>query len=109
MNNALLLRFLKEYRDWARADAPQGLMFFHWRSNEGLCGNLFHWLWQFPDEVPHAGVDYQFRQLLTRDFGFNSYPFGRDTYSQEAMERTHHRNRDRLAWVDKLIEELSHE
>lgn len=81
MNNTALLRFLTEYRDWARADAPQGPL----RSNEGLCGNLFHWLWQFPDEVPHAGVDYQFRQQLTRDFGFNSYPFGRNTYSEESL------------------------
>lgn len=103
-----ILEFLKEWRQWAADDAPHHPVFV---AHTALCGNLALWA-----EAKHGCIseeflltEREFRLLRRERFGDEicTYPFGNATFEIERIEYSHHRNPDRLAWVDKLIEELS--
>lgn len=98
--------FLIAYLWWASNDAPQT----YFKSNTGLCGNLIKHLvavYGFdPDRTQEAGR--LFSSFLKRDFGEGRwYPFGADEYFDDQKTRGHHRRPERIAWVIKIIAELS--
>lgn len=105
-----ILQFLQEWLEWAKNDAPKHNTFI---PQCGLCDNLDEWLvWEtYLDEDGRDDVSYEFRAILKKDSSFADwlYPFGKDDYCKELLSRSHHKNLNRLCWVEGKIEELSKE
>lgn len=101
-----LKQCLKDYLEWA--NGGEGTVRF--KRYGGLCFNTLIWGNKFLGYSDER-LDFLnlFDSLIDRDFDeYNrSYPFGgRDQYYFEVKTYTVHTNKDRLAWVKKIIEEL---
>lgn len=101
-----LLEFLEAWYKWATVDgAPQGEPFLR---ECGLCDNLEQYGYpgicseQWNEAV--ARDDLQ-RKFLEGDLNI-AYPFGEDNYDIRHQEDTQHECPERLAWVEKTIQEL---
>lgn len=99
-----LLEFLEAWYEWATVDgAPQGAPFLR---ECGLCDNLenhekicsAHW-------DGFVAMD-DLKRLFGRDGLDPKYPFGQDSYKKRHLEDTQHECPERLAWVEKTIQEL---
>jgi len=93
-----LLQELRLWRQWTTIGAPERDPMWPYLRGLGLCGNM-----QSKAAVQHL------RAALDRDFGEGSiFPFGgTGRYQQDRLRDLAHLNTERLAWVDKIIAELS--
>lgn len=97
-----MLEFLKAYRRWVADGARYHTIF---RREFGLCANASIW----DREKPRHRACEELTTYLRRDFPDTpNFPFGGAVDYYKATDRfTQHLNIQRLAWVDKMIGELS--
>lgn len=100
--------FLIDYRKWAELDAPVTNR-WGFKRTRALCSNLTFWchaLHLQEWERRNASKDLEHMLLIT--LGDADYPFGGHMqHDRECRTETIHGNPDRLAWINKMIENLS--
>lgn len=114
-NDQHLLAFLKAYKDWVYAGAPDDQPFAR---RCGLCLNHWYYLQRVVQLDPgfqndrDDAVQERLGHWLGQDGLDREIPFNMDgpTYSEERLNNTQHLNLKRQAWVEKTIKRLeSHE
>lgn len=100
--------FLTDYRTWASQDAPEPNR-WQFKNNRALCSNLSHWCLSINlKEWERRDTSKEFEYILLYQFGTADYPFGGHMqHDRECRTRSLHRNPDRMAWINFMIENLS--
>lgn len=90
--------FLQAWLDWAKSGAHEGAPFFR---ADGLC--LARCVWGKPYCFNNRKLYAELNEMLERDFGTSTYPFGRTAYLSAAHNKTQHEDPARLEWVRKCL------
>jgi hypothetical protein len=99
----IIKMFLVDWLTWAESGAEHEILC----GGVGLCANLDSWMddklvYQSNRKIFDA-VSLTLEEMLEEDFGDSVYPFGEKAYGEDYWAYTQHKNKDRLAWVEKQI------